>query len=282
VARTLDPDRIDCHIHAGLERHESLEFAFGVLKHDGREIVGLLDHAELYMKTPPTWADLALIESAQRLDEGSLVDLFRKRLRGPEVFYRQARDAIARYGVGMKCAVALEISGASLEKIDPGWLDGADYLGICTTQPSGKRSWGEHMAKLIAAADALRGGRDIGIVLHHPFRWRMLELAASSLVDPPRAAGFTPDDARVTAQALADAGAVAEVNYASYYHLRRFPQLITAAREAFEVLKEAGATFSLGSDAHWLSSPNFEYEPKTALKEFGVEVEDLQLPGPLR
>jgi len=274
----LDPDRIDCHIHAGLERRESLEFAFGILKHDHREIVGLLDHAELYMESPPTWADIALIESAQRLDEPSLVDLFRKRLRGPGVFYRQVRDAISAYGAGMKCAVALEINGANLDGLDPGWLDGADYLGICTTQPSGETPWGEHMAKLIASADKLRGARDMTIVLHHPFRWRLLELAASSLVDPPLAAGFTPEDARVTARALSDAGAVAEVNYASYYHLKRFPSLVVAARDAFQVLKNAGAKFSLGSDAHWLSSTNFEYEPRTALSEFGVDVEDLRLP----
>jgi hypothetical protein len=277
LASRIDPDRIDCHVHAGLERRESLEFAFAVLRNDRREIVGMLDHAELYMKEPPPWADLALIESARRVDEPGLVDLFRKRLRGPDVFYRQVRSAIASHGQGMRVAVALEVSGASLTKVDPAWLDGADFLGICTTQPSGSTGWGEHMASLLTQADRLRGGRRMGIVLHHPFRWRLLDLVRAGVVDPPPAAGFTEADAATTAAALADAGAVAEINYASYFLLRNSPGLIRAAREAFALLKEKGVRFSLGSDAHWLSSPQFEYRPAVAIEAFGLTPDDVEL-----
>jgi hypothetical protein len=277
----IDPERIDCHVHAGLERRESLQLAFTALRHDGRTIVGLLDHAELYLSSPPPWAELALIESAQRLEEPALVDLFRKRQRGPDVFYRQARDAIETYGEGMRVAVAIEISGASLTKVDSGWLDGADWLGICTTQPDGGKKWGAHLAELVTQASDLRGGRDMGIVLHHPFRWRLLDLARQSLSAPPAAAGFTEEDARLTARALADAGALAEVNYASFHHLKQFPHLMRAMREAFALLQDAGVKFSLGSDAHWLSSPAFEYHPAESIREFGLSVRDIELPKAL-
>jgi len=34
----------------------------------------------------------------------------------------------------------------------------------------------------------------------------------------------------------------------------------------------------LTSDSHYLTSPDFKYEPAKALEAFGLSVEDLQLP----
>jgi hypothetical protein len=283
VETPLEPREIDCHVHGGLERREGLEFALAALAHDGRRAVGILDHVELYLERPPGWAELALAESSRRIDEPTLVDLFRKRLRGPGVFYRQVRDAIERFTGEMRVAVGIEISGVSLEKrlVPPEWLDGAEFIGICTTQPKPGAAWGAHLARLVHLADELRGGRELGLVLHHPFRWRLLELARERPREMPEAAGFTRRDAEAAAEALGKAGGLAEVNYASYFHLRSRSDILRAANEAFILLRDAGVTFSLGSDVHWISSPSFEYRPGEALDAFGVGAEDLRLPKPL-
>jgi hypothetical protein len=181
----------------------------------------------------------------------------------------------------MRVAVGLEVSGPYLDRIDPRWLDGADFLGVCTNQPSDGAGWGEHMAALLARADKLRGGRDMGLVLHHPFRWRLIELLAEASSGLRDAGGFSPEDARVAASALGDTGAVAEVNFASYWHLCRDERMLSPARLAFAPLRDAGATFSLGSDFHRVTGLPVEYDPAAALAAFGLESGDVELPCPL-
>jgi len=276
----LRPESVDCHLHAGLERRETLDEVFEYLRADGREIVGLVDHAELYVKTPPSWAALGLTEAATRAERAGIVDLYRKRLRGPGVFYREAREAAGRSGEGMQVGIGLEVSGDYLGKIDPGWLDGADFLGICTPQPRDGADWGGHLAGLIRKAKALLGEREIGLVLNHPFRWRLLDLAREGRSALPFAGGLTEADARVTADALGDAGAVAEVNFASYWHLSKDERMLRAAREAFALLRDAGARFSLGSDFHAVNGLPVRYAPSDALRDLGLTVEDVRLTHP--
>ena len=308
----MPPDAIDCHVHAGLERSQTLEAILRYCRDDGREVVGLLDHAELYFDAPPDWAAIGLQYAARRIAEidelDDMVELYRKRLRGPEVFYRHAREGIARLAGeealgGMRLAVGIEICGHSLEAgaVPPGWLDGADFIGICTTQPpvegGTRRPWGEHLARLASLADALRGGRDMGLVLHHPFRWRLYETVREMAKDGPsaspaaipEAAGFTREDARVAARALADAGAVAEANFASFYAGYIQHQLgggadrareivLAAARGAFERLRDAGAKFSIGSDIHAVPREPGVYRPSEMLGMLGLTMEDVELP----
>jgi len=276
----LRPESVDCHLHAGLERREPLGEVFEYLRADGREIVGLVDHAELYVDTPPPWAALGLTEAAARAEQAGIVDLYRKRSRGPGVFYREARAAVERLGEGLRVGVGLEVSGDFLGRIDPRWLDEADFLGICTSQPRGGTAWGEHIAELVARAGVLRGGREIGLVLHHPFRWRLLELSRETSDELPCAGGFTEDDARKAAEALKDAGALAEVNFASFWHLGRDERLLRAAREGFAMLRERGVRFSLGSDFHAVKDLPTRYDPSAALEGFGLTVEDVELPRP--
>jgi hypothetical protein len=264
---------------------------------DGREVVGLLDHAELYFKDPPDWAAIGLEYAARRVVEvealADMIDIYRNRLKGPEVFYRHAREGIRLYGEGLRVAVGIEISGHSLEAglVPAGWLDGADFIGICTTQPPpegrNRRPWGEHLAKLVSLADDLRGGREMGLVLHHPFRWRLYELARASSSAMPEAAGFSEEDARVTARALADAGALAEANFASFYAGYpvggdRAREVAAAARGAFARLREAGAAsavrFSIGSDMHAVPHALGVYRPSEMLEALGLTVGDVELP----
>ena len=277
---SLRPESVDCHLHAGLERRETFEEVFDYLRSDGREVVGLVDHTELYLDCPPGWAALSLAEAASRAERAGIVDLYRKRARGPGVFYHEARAAAERFGEGLFVAVGLEVSGEYLARIDPRWLDGADFLGICTSQPQDGAAWGEHLAGLVRRADALRGGRDMGLVLHHPFRWRLLEIARESYDELPHAGGFTHEDARVVAGALGGAGAVAEVNYASYWHLGKDERLLRPARESFGLLRDAGARFSLGSDFHAVTGLPTSYAPSEALAGFGLSPADIKLPAP--
>ena len=276
------PESVDCHLHAGLERRETFEEVFEYLRADGREVVGLVDHAELYVEDPPPWAAFGLAEAASRAERAGIVDLYRKRTRGPDVFYREARAAAERLGRGLRVGVGLEVSGEYLGKVDPRWLDGADFFGICTTQPRGGTAWGEHLAELVRQASALRGGRDMGLVLHHPFRWRLLELSREMYDRLPFAGGFTEGDARVAADALTHAGAVAEVNYASFWHLGKDERLLRSAREGFALLRDAGARFSLGSDFHAVTNMPTRYAPSAALSGFGLTVADVELPAPFK
>lgn len=278
----LPPKAIDCHLHAGLERRESLEEIFRWLREDSRSIVGLVDHAELYVESPPRWAELALAEAAQRKEPPDIAPQLTERLRGPGLFYRTAREAAAEFGEGMAVAVGLEVSGDWLEKIPPDWLEGADFLGICATQPPEGVPWGEHLAGLVHKANALRAGRPIGMVLHHPFRWRLLELARGSAERLPEAGGFTTSDARVLSDALKEAQAPAEANFASYWHFSKDERLLLAAGEAFAALRDAGARFSLGSDAHAALSLPTSYAPSVAMRAFGLGPEHISLPQPLQ
>ncbi len=277
---TLSPEAVDCHLHAGLERRETLEDIFAYLREDGRKVVGLIDHAELYLEDPPDWAQMGLYGMALRAGEVGAADLFEDRLHGPLAFYMEAREAAARFGGGLRVGVGLEVSGPYLDRIEPEWLDGADYLGICADQPPEGRPWGEHMAGLVRRAERLRGGRDIGLVLHHPFRWRLLGLGHDAQAEIPDAGGFTREDAETASRALAEAGAVAEVNFASFWHLGRDRRLLPAARKAFELLRDAGASFSLGSDFHGVRGLPTGYAPSKALEAFGLSTGDVRLPKP--
>ena len=94
------------------------------------------------------------------------------------------------------------------------------------------------------------------------------------------AGGFTAEDAVVVARALARAGAVAEVNFASFWHLGHDEGLVPAAREGFGLLREAGVRFSLGSDFHGVRGLPVSYDPARALEAFGVGAGDVRLPRP--
>ncbi|MHC4503939.1 MAG: hypothetical protein ACYTFI_11590 [Planctomycetota bacterium] len=286
MKQALRPEAIDCHLHAGLERRETLEEVFEHLAREGREVVGLVDHAEVYLRRPPGWAAMSLAEARARAERADVAGILRSRLKGPEVFYRASLDAIDTFAEGTRAAVGLEVSGAYLDKIDPGWLEGAQFLGICAGQPVDRTTWGEelrwgeHMAGLVSKADRLRGGRELGLVLHHPFRWRLLELAHETEGELPEAGGFTLADAEITARALSDAGAVAEVNFASWWHLAKDERLVPLARDAFGRMRDAGASFSIGSDFHAVTGLPCDYEPSKALDTFGLGPEDIKLPAP--
>jgi len=276
----LVPESADCHLHAGLERRETFDEVFEYLVADGREIVGLVDHAELYVEEPPRWAALGLAEAAKRAERAGIVDLYRKRLRGPDVFYREARAAARGSGQGLRVGVGLEVSGDYLGRIDPDWLDGADFMGICTSQPRDGADWGGHLAGLLRKARALLGGRTLGLVLNHPIRWRLLDLAREGRGPFPFAGGLTEADARVVVEALRNAGAVAEVNFASYWHFSKDERMLRAAREALTMLRDAGARFSLGSDFHAVAGLPTSYAPSDALEALGLTVADVELPRP--
>jgi len=278
----LAPEAVDCHLHAGLERRETLDVVFRRLREDGRRIVGLVDHAELYVEDPPQWAAAALDEAAGRLDVAGLSEQYSRRLEGPAAFYRASRESAARFGEGLVVAVGLEVSGDWLDRIPQEWLDGADFLGICTSQPRPGRPWGEHMAELVRRAAARRTRSRMGLVLHHPFRWRILELGRDPAARIPEAAGFTEADARAAADALSEAGAVAELNFASYWQFAKDARLLAAAKEAFDLLREAGARFSIGSDAHAITSLPAPYRPSEAMTAFGIAARDVRLPEALQ
>ena len=278
---------IDCHLHAGLERAETYGEIFDYLGEEGRRIVGLVDHAELYLDDPPDWAALDL--AASRAGRIGLAGHLRHRLDGPAVFYDIAREAVVKYAAGgMRAAVGLEVGGPYLDRIPAAWLDGAEFLGVCTSQPAEGARWGEHLAGLIRSARRLCGERKLGLVLHHPFRWRLLDLSSRALAEPsagfPRAGGFTRDDARVTAEALAEASAVAEANFASYWHFTRDPadggRMLAAAREAFSFLCEHGVRFSVGSDIHSVSRLPRGYDPDEMIEAFGLAHADVKLSLP--
>jgi hypothetical protein len=276
----LPLEAVDCHLHAGLERRESLEEIFRYLREDGRKAVGLVDHAELYREDPPPWAEEHLLRIASREDEAGVRDLLVRRLEGPAVFYDNARRGAETWGGGIRVAVGLEVHPHYLARTPPEWLDGAEFLGVCTNQPEPVASWGGHMADVVREAEGLRGGRELPLILHHPFRWRLFELARSPLAELPEAGGFTALDARIAARALAGAGALAEVNFASYWHLSKDERAVGAARGAFTRLRDAGARFSVGSDLHSVSNLPCRYEPGKAVEAFGLAPEDLELPGP--
>ena len=63
MAPPIVPERIDCHLHAGLERRETFEEVFEYFARDGRKVVGLVDHAEVYLRRPPSWAAMSLAEA---------------------------------------------------------------------------------------------------------------------------------------------------------------------------------------------------------------------------
>ena len=90
----MTPRELDLHVHAGLERVETLEQVLDFARADGRAVCGLVDHAELYRRRLPGWAEDSLHASPALPDKAAL---FKRRLKGPHVFYESAREAIARH-----------------------------------------------------------------------------------------------------------------------------------------------------------------------------------------
>ncbi len=277
----MTPRELDLHVHAGLERVDALERMLALAEADGRKVCGLLDHAELYSRRPPSWGESALDAAALLPDKEALLE---RRLEGPGVFYESAREAVAQYSGLVRFAVGLEVGTALLPALPREWLDGADFLGICSGLP-GRARWGEYLADALRRARELAGEKPV--ILHHPFRWRFATLAAEIernpyALDPSTL--FTESDADTLAAAARECGAYVEVNVATFQNWARGESARLVARRAFDWLRERGVRFSLGSDMHALPA---SYSPEETCEALGVRPEDLRsgerflLPRPL-
>ena len=269
----MRPRELDLHVHAGLERVDALERMLAFAEADGRAVCGLLDHAELYGRALPRWGGESLdaADAAPVLPDKATP--LERRLEGPHVFYESVREAVARYGGPVRFVVGLEVGTELLRELPRQWLDGAEFLGICSGLPKG-RAWGEYLADAVRRARGLAGDR--AIIVHHPFRWRLVTLAEEIernpyAVDP--ATLFTERDADALAEAARENGAYVEVNVATFQNWARDGCVRMLARRALDWLRERGVAFSLGSDMHAVPA---RYSPEEVCEELGVGPEDLR------
>jgi histidinol phosphatase-like PHP family hydrolase len=271
------PDRvcqIDRHLHAGQERDQTLEDLVESFVDNGINFLGLLDHSELY-----EMGDGNLVRKLGRLAYSSTPE-------GLMEFYRHIDSVKLQYEERARIFKGIEvpeweIPSASREAIK--WVDFVGcHMNTSCHDPAYRHyepiTCGEHLAR--RASQLIEVCRPHGLppVLFHPFHRRIQELRAKAdlrgrLSEDDEV--FTRADLQTFAESVDPGEIFFELNFGDIYSAASNPDVLARLASTCRLLKDVGASFSLGSDYH--RTPSEFRDPSGILSDLGIDLRDIGL-----
>ena len=264
---------MDMHLHAGMERpvpmQEWVDFAIA----DGRKIAILLDHLELYRKTPEEYSA-----------------------------WREERGFNAEYPVGKEGHAALMADIEAQMKRDDihlfkGWevyegeldtgteidaLRRADVIGWHISPNNGSEPPnGQTLIKRARQIKELQKELPIPMILFHPFSPRFENLRKTAEKEGRSRTSLTAEDFRYfqageqeeLAEILKGTSIYVEISRANEKNWED-PATRQALMEAVKPLAELGVQFTVSTDAHGVSSATKPFHPEVYAVPCGLAKEN--------
>jgi histidinol phosphatase-like PHP family hydrolase len=268
------PAQVDLHVHAGQERDTTLDELVGTLVRGGVSVMGLLDHSELY-----EMGDGALKAKMGRIVYASSDE-------GLDQFYADVARVGRCYEGTAAIFKGLELPEWEILRTTKRCIRPADFVGCHMNTSSHdpkyrhytKETCGEHLAKRATELLQLCSRHGKPAVLFHPFHRRVQELRAE-LGSEERLERteevFTAEDIQILAEAVSSPRLYIELNFGDIFQAALDPVILGFLRRTCRRLKEAGFSFSLGSDYHRL--PDQLRNPDDIVSQLGLGIADLGL-----
>ncbi len=260
---------MDMHLHAGVEREVDLDRWIDLAIADGRKVLVLLDHLELYRITQAEYEAWA-------------------KERGSEMWYpvRPNRyetlmadfDRIAKQR-RIQIFKGWEIYEGELDTgLEKEPMKLADVLGWHISPNNGREA--PNGEKLIERAKQVRAAQKefpVPMILFHPFTMRIENIQrtaeregrdrASLTVEEYRF--FKPGEQRELADVLRGESIYVEISRATGRYWED-PVIREALIADIRPLAEAGVQFTVSTDAHGLGSAERSFQPERYCKDLGV------------
>ncbi len=261
---------MDLHLHAGLELETSLDRWLDLAAADGRRVVVLLDHLELYRKSPEEYRDWLLQRPA----------FVTRYPMGPAGHQALLRDfAKAKERRDLTVFTAWEVSE---DELDTGTQMDAlalvDLVGWHISPRNGKEAPnGRHLIRRARQLRDLQQQLPVPMILFHPFTMRVenLERTAQregrpiSSITTAQYRFFQPGEQRELAELLRGRSIYVEIARESA-HCMENPACREAMLADVKTLAEMGVRFTVSTDAHGPRHAQLPFRPESYCAPLGV------------
>jgi len=279
----MDVLELDLHVHAGSELWGTPQSDFvRALQARGVTLAGLLDHAEFYVDDKPSW--IADSTEARRAKGGKF---YSGDIEGLKSFYDDIESL--KRSSDLNIVAGMELG--DIEGTPEAFFEFPQYLSHCfgvSSEESGE-SFGQKAAGRIRRfGEKVRHAGKPGII-NHPFRSRIghyKELVEAGQAPSPEAF-ITADDIARMVDALAEYGLFLEVNLGTFAGMEECEPAVGLGVHAMQLVVEANAHLSIGSDSHQPPPPTFSPAVTRLIREsglrewhFGRIVDELRGPRP--
>jgi hypothetical protein len=263
--------QMDLHLHAGLELETDLNRWLDLAVADGRRVVVLLDHLELYRKTPDQYRDWLIQHPA-------FVARYPLGPAGHQALLADFAQAAAQRR-DLVIFTAWEVSEDELDTgSEPAALVLVDALGFHISPRHGSTPPdGRHLIRRARQLRDLQKRVPLPMILFHPFTMRVENLERTAQredrsIDSITAGQyrfFQPGEQRELAEILRGSSIYIEIALETGRCLER-----PACREAMiadvKPLAELGVQFTVSTDAHGLRQANTPFPPESYARPLGV------------
>jgi hypothetical protein len=261
---------MDMHLHAGLELETTLDRWLDWAVSDGRRVVVLLDHLELYRKTAAQYRDWLLQRPA-------FVIRYPMGPAGHEALFRDF--AKARERRDLTVFTAWEVSEDELDTgSEMDVLAQVDLVGWHISPRNGKEPPdGRCLVRRARQVRELQERLPVPMILFHPFTMRVENLERTarregrplSSITAAQYRFFQPGEQRELAEALRGRSIYIEIALETGSCLEK-----PACREAMiadvKPLAEMGVRFTVSTDAHGLPHTQAPFRPELYCAPLGV------------
>lgn len=259
---------IDMHLHSGMERPVDMEEWLDMAVADGRKVVAMVDHLELYRQTPEEYEQWR----AGRFDQPP----YELGVAGHEQFFAQV-DRMAANRDDLIIFKGWEISEKELTDMDLDAMRLVDVIGWhISPNNGGEAPDGEHLIMRVEQVKKAQAEVPVPMILFHPFTMRIENIQRTAEKAGRDVASITAEEYRFfdgdeqerLAKALAGQSIYIEMARRTGRYLEN-----PACREALIAdllpLAEMGVQFTVSTDAHGVGSYDEPFEPETFCKEVG-------------
>ncbi|NUM56191.1 MAG: hypothetical protein HUU46_21330 [Candidatus Hydrogenedentes bacterium] len=262
------------HLHCGLERPAALDQWIDIAARDGRKVIVMLDHLELYRKTPE--------EYDAWLAEKKFPRWYPMGEEGHRAFNAEL-DAIIAARPDLHLFKGWEIYEGELDTgIEEAPMRMADVIGWHISPNNGREAPnGQTLIQRARQVKELQKRFPIPMILFHPFTMRIENLqrtAQASGRDPKTITVqeyrfFQPGEQEELARILKGSAIYIEIAKAT-----SVMQLDSVVREAFiqdiKPLADLGVRFTVSTDNHYMIHTQSKFQPGIYCPELGVTPEN--------
>lgn len=261
---------IDMHLHSGMERPLDLDSWLNLAAEDGRKVVVLIDHLELYRKTSEAyelWRDKGKFEARYPVGAPG---------------HRALMDDFSRIAAKRHDLIIFRAWEVGENELDTGLemapMEMAELIGFhIGPNNGGAPPDGRHLIQRARQALELQHRLPVPMVLLHPFPMRVENVVNRALKEGRQVKDisaaefrfFQPGEQEELARVLKGSSVYVEIGRATSGCFK-----IPACREAMisdiRPLAAAGVQFTVSTDTHTVDAAKLPFDPQAYCDALGV------------
>lgn len=268
---------IDLHVHAGKERPLPLNEWIDLFVKDGRKVLLLLDHLELYRMDEK--------ENKEWIAKNKLTDWYPNHETAKSDFMKNLSEASKRKDILI--FKGWEIWEGELDEgLEKEPMKDAEVIGwhISKAAWDGKAPSGKEIVQRVKQILEIQKEFPVPMIIFHPFKGYFEQVRENALKSGRNASDikkeeyryFTPEQQKELIEILKGKSLYFEINR-GWSALWDDPVIREAFTEDIRPLAEAGIKFTVSTDAHNTSSFKQSFEPEKYCNDLGITAENVNV-----